>query len=465
MSVRKRWWQSAGLVGLTVVLLTLAACGEGGSGSNGDTDVSNGPDAGETGETEVTLVRVSVDNNGGEAAVASSNPSISGDGRLVAFESRAVNLAGDDPDPSRDIYVHDHVDGETIRVNLDSDNQVVASRASIDPSMSANGRYVAFTSDASLEADHPPNLTQIYVRDLQQEDTFIVSRDASGTPASVGGASSPSISADGEKVAYTSFSEMVAGEGSRDVGELYITDWQTGETVWASRTSGGDGLQAGSALAVTWDHQLSGDGRHVVFVSNADNVGGVSNGVDNVFVHDTTSSETTRVSVASDGSEGDGPSGDPSISADGRYVAFSSTSRLTERDDTLTRSHVYVRDRQEETTERIVIDFAPAPGSSRCEAGASSCPFDSSSTPSISADGRYLAVEVREGSTAVVFWHDRQTGVSQRISESVDGEPVGAETAVLSADGTTVAFASDSSRLLDDITNEVADIFVGWIDQ
>jgi len=225
--------------------------------------------------------RVSVASDGTQSNHDSYNPSISANGRYVAFESEATNLVSGDTNNFRDIFVHDRQTGQTTRVSVASDG-TQANGHSFDPSISADGRYVVFESLASNLVSGDTNDHQdIFVHDRQTGQTTRVSVASDGTQAN-DHSFDPSISADGRYVAFISFaSNLVGGD--------------TEPPILPSTTS--------------LPNNPASQGR------------GVSS---QVFVHDRQTGATTLVSVAIDGSEGNGHSEEVSISADGRYVAFRS---------------------------------------------------------------------------------------------------------------------------------------------
>src|SRR5207245_298074 len=204
---------------------------------------------------------------------------------------------------------------------------------------------------------------------------------------------------------------------------------------------------------------LSADGRFVAFTSVATNlVAGDANGVSDVFVHDRQAGTTERVSVDSAGSEGNGASTGVALSADGRFVAFTSVATNLVAGDTNGAADVFVHDRQTGTTERGSVDSAGSEGNG------------ASTGVALSADGRFVAftsaaTNLVAGDTngvTDVFVHDRQTGTTERVSvDSAGIEGNGASAGVaLSADGRFVAFTSVATNLVAGDTNGAADVFV-----
>lgn len=288
-----------------------------------------------------------------------------------------------------------------------------------------------------------------------EPDPELVSVNLSGSYP-VGGAGWAGVSADGSVVAFASgSSDLVAGDNN-GVSDIFVRDRHTGQTTRVSVAS--DGTEANdNSTGWTPGPALSADGRFVAFSSFASNlVPGDTNGVQDVFVHDRQTGETTRVSVASDGTQGDLPSLLPGISADGRYVAFYSSATNLVPGDTNRLRDTFVHDRLTGQTTRVSV----ASDGSQGEFYRDWSPIVESA-PSFSADGRYvaflsLASNLVPGDTnkgGDVFVHDRVTGVTSLVSASLSDEPgdLGSLTPALSADGRYVVFASTATDLVADV--------------
>ena len=240
------------------------------------------------------IALVSVDSSGVQGNRDSEYPSISADGRYIAFESEADNLVAGDTNGYSDIFVRDHNTGITTRVSVSSSGGQ-GSNASTSPSISGDGRYVAFVSRASnLVAGDTNGNSDIFVHDRNTGITTRVNVNSSGGQA-IGVSYSPSISADGRYVAFYSIaSNLVSGDTNGQM-DIFVHDRDTGITTCVSVDSGGV-LGNGSS----YDPFISADGRYVVFDSSASNlVSGDTNGVSDIFVHDRNSGITTRASVDS----------------------------------------------------------------------------------------------------------------------------------------------------------------------
>ncbi len=402
-----------------------------------------------------TTERVSVASDGTEANNGSSYSSLSADGRYVAFGSEASDLVAGDTNGGEDVFVHDRQTGQTERVSVASDGTQGTYSWWCWPSLSADGRYVTFGSEASgLVADDTNGGYDIFVHDRQTGQTERVSVASDGTQGSYSDLCWPSVSADGRYVSFMSeASDLVAGD-TNDAYDIFVHDRQTGLTERVSVT--GDG---GQDNGKDWWPSISADGRYVGFQSHASNlVAGDTNDWPDIFVHDRQTGGVERVSVASEGTQANGSSYSPSISSDGRYVAFMSQATNLVAGDTNDESDIFVHDRQTGTTERVSMasDGTEANGSSYWT--------------SISSDGRWVAFRSHASDLVAgdtngaydIFVHDRQTGTTERVSVASDGTQANglSYSTSISADGRYVAFSSLASNLVAGDTNGANDIFV-----
>jgi hypothetical protein len=287
-----------------------------------------------------TTERVSLSSSGAEANADSWLPSISPDGRFVAFSSIATNLVPGDTNGQLDVFVRDLQTNTTERVSLSSSG-AEANADSWYPSISSDGRFVAFyTSATNLVPGDTNGSEDVLVRDLQTNTTERVSLSSSGAEANTD-SWDPSISSDGRFVAFhTSATNLVPGDtnGSDDV---FVRDLQTNTTERVSLSSSDAEANSSSSLP-----SISSDGRFVAFYTWATNlVPGDTNGSDDVLVRDLQTNTTERVSLSSSGAEANTDSWDPSISPDGRFVAFSSNATNLVADDTNGYADVFVHER------------------------------------------------------------------------------------------------------------------------
>jgi Tol biopolymer transport system component len=397
--------------------------------------------------------RVSVDSSGSESDGRSDGARISADGRFVVFQSAADDLVPNDTNGFVDVFVHDRVTGTTERVSLDS-NGVEANGDSFGGSISADGQYVAFTSNATNWANLGLAWQNIFVRDRVAGTTELISVNQHGNAAN-SASFTGAISANGRYVVFQSLaSNLVAGDANRDP-DVFIRDRQLGVTELVSVDSAGVQGNKMSELPA-----VSADGMVVAFTSFATNlVAGDSNHSEDVFVHDRSTGTTERVSVDSNGVEVYAPSTYPSISADGRFVAFESYSFFLVANDNNNDRDVFLHDRATGATECVSVDStgATANGGSRAIAG-------------ISADGRFVAFSSAATSFVAgdtnhaydVFVRDRATGAVALLSvDSVGVQGDASSGGVdISANGETVVFFSDATNLVANDTNSVSDVFI-----
>jgi archaellum component FlaF (FlaF/FlaG flagellin family) len=321
-----------------------------------------------------TTTRVSVDPAGNQANDSSYDPSISADGRFVAFQSDATNLVPGDTNNNNDIFLRDLSTNTTTRVSVDSaGNQ--ANKGSGDPSISGDGRFVTFSSTASnLVPGDTNNEEDIFVRDLSTNTTTLVSVGSSGDRAN-DFSSIPSISANGRFVTFYSFATNLVPGDTNNERDIFVRDLLTNTTTLVSVSSNGD-----LANNTSYRASISADGRFVAFNSAATNlVPGDTNGRRDIFVRDLSTNTTTRVSVSSTGNQGNQESGYPSISGDGRFVMFSSEASNLVPGDTNNKTDIFVRDLSTNTTTRLSVDSAGNQANSDSE------------FPSISANGQKVA--------------------------------------------------------------------------
>ncbi len=401
---------------------------------------------------------VSVNRFGQPATDLSANPAISYDGRFVAFDSRDTQLVAGDSNGKRDVFVRDLLLGETERVSVTSSGAQLNGH-SYDPAISADGRYVVFTSEAANlhtvgSAAYRGGGINVFVHDRQTGATVLVSADTRGRPADRH-AWLPDISADGGYVVFSSHSKLLVEPDLNGIKrDVFLRDMATGTTEFVDVLADGHNPWSGGSLG-----GVSGDGRLVVFRSLAGNlVPGDSNGKFDIFVRDRSTGATTRVSVATDGAQGTVDAHFPDIAAGGGAVVFETTARL-HADDTNGYSDIYLRDL---ATDETLLVSLPSPGLAANGA---------SSRASVSADGQMIAF----ASTAAnlvpgdangfsdIFVHDRAASTTHRISLTHTGlEATGGPSNYpdISGDGRSIAFVSSARNLISGSLPAAAQIYV-----
>ncbi|MBI5670636.1 MAG: DUF11 domain-containing protein [Chloroflexi bacterium] len=274
---------------------------------NGDTNRTRDVFVRDTVLGEVT--RISIASDGTQANGISDNASISRDGRFIAFTSRASNLVSGDTNNVEDVFVHDRLTGQTMRVSVSSDG-VQANNVSYPPSISADGHFVTFSSTASnLIANDTNDAPDVFLHDLVTHTTTLIA--ASGLP----GYAAPSISSDGHYIAYLPY--YAKGYTGR---EIYLYDMRTGDATRVSTNANGV-----PASGVSQDPQISADGRYILFRSDAWNlVDEDTYGAYQVYLKDRITGQIVILSTDTAGIPGRDTSWEPSLSSDGHYAVFSS---------------------------------------------------------------------------------------------------------------------------------------------
>ncbi|HXW11042.1 MAG TPA: choice-of-anchor D domain-containing protein [Steroidobacteraceae bacterium] len=404
---------------------------------------------------DVALVSV---NASGSQAAGDSNlrhggGALSADGRYVVFHSYRASLVPNDRNRVADVFLRD-LDHGTTRLVSGAWNGGSANSYAVDASISADGRHAAFYSPASnLVQDDSNGAGDIFVWSREAGTLEIVSVNSAGRPGNDESLESR-ISADGRYVAFTSFASNLARNDDNGRSDVFLRDRQAGYTERVSVAS--DGREA---QGYSWQPSVSANGRYVAFYSTAANlVPGDRGSAADVFVRDRRTRQTRRASEAADGTPANGYSVQPVLSANGRYVAFVSDARNLVPGDTNRVIDVFVKDLETDAVERVSV----ASGGAQAD-GAS---FE----PSISADGRYVAFESFASNLVAgdtngrndVFVHDRTTHTTRRVSLTADGRAANDDnwTPSISADGRFVAFRSDASNLAAIDGNRSSDVYV-----
>jgi len=346
----------------------------------------------------------------------STSSSVSATGRFVAFESDASNLVAGDTNNRSDIFVRDRETQRTQILTLGANGD------SGNPSISADGRFVTFQSVASNIEGAIPLVTppfavsdNIYVYDRDNDTTELV------TTGTVNSSFSPTISADGRFVAFESRDpNLVSSDTNGTRPDIFVYDRQTSTTELI--TAGGNSDSFPSSL-LSGSPSLSADGQFVAFHSSASNItSGDSNGtVFDIFVYDRTADILQRLTVGANGF-----SVRPSISDDGRFVAFESRASNLVANDVNGLTDVFVYDRQTATTQRL-------------SAGANT----QGRGPSISGDGGLVAFIANDA--LVVF--DRVANTFELLAENALFNTFQGTRPSISADGQVISFTSEATDL------------------
>lgn len=422
--------------------------------------------------------RGSVGSGGLEGNSHAYAPALSADGRWIAFVSESSTLVPGDTNIVADIFVRDRRSDTTTRVSVASSGSQMSPWLAgglspvgcAAPSLSADGRFVAF---ASFGADLVPGDTNgkqdVFVHDRLTGTTERVSVSSFGVESDAD-AYLPMISGDGTRVVWQSTASTLVVGDMNGLMDVFLHDRTTGSTSRVSKSaSGGDPNGASSGASI------SANGSRVAFTSTASNlVTGDTNAAPDVFLADLATWALTRASVAGAGTQATGSasgSGDAFISADGLSVAFRSHATNLVTGDSNGFADVFVRRLALGTTTRVSMTQAGGQAAGTSASGAAG-----SFVPRLSEDGRYVAfvshaTNLVNGDTngfPDVFLRDTVAATTLRLGIDARGAGVPTGTGwwgstlfvALSSDGSTVAFPSSSSTLLDGDGNGACDVFV-----
>lgn len=390
-----------------------------------------------------TTEQVSIASDGTMGNAHSHNQAITPDGRFVAFVSTATNLVPGDTNAKNDIFVHDRTTRVTERVSIASDGTQADNR-SYGASISADGRFIAYYSSANnLVAGEQTYFSQLYVHDRTNHTTERISVATDGSLANQA-VYGTAMSPDGRYIVFSSHANNLVPDDTNGFEDVFLRDQLNGTTERISVAS--DGSQGNRRSS---GQSISADGQLLAFLSDASNlVAGDTNNYTDVFVHNRVSGTTERVSIASNGAQAiGGRSGGMEISANGQVVAFSSTANNLVTADTNNYTDVFIHDRSNATTERVSLNYDGT------QLG------DDSYSDSISADGRYVAFISYAHSLDIgnvdwwysdVFVYDRLTSTTELISLSSEGVQSNEESynATISPDGRFVSFESYAPELV-----------------
>lgn len=383
--------------------------------------------------------------------------SVSADGRFVAFSGDASDLTPGDSNGKPDVFVRDLKKNRTRLVSSASGGSNGGDAPSNGPVLSANGRFVVFISAATnLVANDTNGLADAFVKDLKTGTTTLVSAKPDGSAA--GGVSSVGISADGRIVVFMSNAAGIAGNDVNGTHDVFVRDMTAGTTTLVSRNAAG--TAAGNSFSTF--PAVTPSGLFVVFKTSATDMGVTdANGGNDIVVRQLANATSVVVSVDPTGTHaGNGDCDNPRITPDGAHVTFESTSSDLVTGDQNGAQDVFVRDVAAGTTTLV----------SRNKAGTGSA-AGSSGTDGLSDDGRFVAFEtdaadVVDGDTNAatdIFLRDLQTGVTKLVSVNAAGTGPGdgpSDGAIVSGDGRYVVFASQATNLVAADTNGQSDLFV-----
>ena len=393
-------------------------------------------------------ILVSRNASGSEGANgASYEPSLSASGRFIAYISQGSNLNGPDDLAASDIYVYDAAKHKVELVSRKSNGGPGGDADSSAPSISANGRFVAFESGAGNLVDASQGGPDIYVYDRERDKVQLVSRRGKNGPGGTGTSYNPSISANGRFVAFESQAENLsaADDPNDEWFDIYVYDRKLRKLELVSRKSNdGPGGDEDSK-----DASISANGRHVSFQSAAENLTGADVTVFDVFAYDRKTNRLELISRQSNNGPGadDWSQSKTGISASGRIVVFNSLAENLSGADKENSEDVFAYDRKLDRVELVSREAGNGPGGDF-----------SSQDAAVSGSGRYVTFQ--SGATNLsdadvtgvsdVYAYDRKLDRVKLVSREANDGPGGDATSgtpAISAPGRFVAYASTANNL------------------
>jgi len=402
---------------------------------------------------------ISKSSSGVQASMGAGHPALSRDGKVVAFHTGSGLVSGD-KNARRDVYAR-NVPNRTTKPISRGHGGVWGNEVSRSPAISENGRFVSFYSQASnLIHGHVMTFSHSYRRDRQMGRTALVSRSSSGAVAN-GPSGSGDISADGRYVVFPSVASNLVAKDAKGVWQIYLRDMKLKKTYLISRNNAGTAGNQSSG-----DPDISADGRFVVYESDATNLTTKdTKGKRQVYLYDRKSKRTTLVSKNNAGKAGKGGSGDPAISRDGKVIVYESAAANLIRAgrDSNGMPDVYRYVRSTHKTSRVSLNYR-----GRQITG---CTCIGSADPDISANGRWL-VFGSDGTNVTkagnphdyehVYRRDLATGKVRLVSRSTSGARGDSSSRLprISADGRFVTFESYATNFLaHDANGHTLDVF------
>ncbi len=387
-------------------------------------------------EAAVQLTLVSQTSTGapanGTSTVYLSGSTLSADGSVAAFSSRAPNLPQGDGSTYQ-TYVRDIPSGKTSIASVDNQG-VAATGGTFSPAISPSGRLVAFHGTGTGLPRANGN-SQVWVHDMTTGRTRLVSAGPNGGPGN-DLSLYPSFSPDGRYVAFESSAGNLPGGNGSDI-RIYIRDLELGKTILASKAADGSPVSA-----LVGGQALSSNGRFVVFHSNDPGLPPATI-YDHVYRRDRQTGSIALIDLANNGEVANRNSENPSITPDGRFVSFNSFgSNLP--GGSPEHQQCYVRDVQAGKTILVSRNNAEVPQNGDC------------SDPNLSANGRYVTFSARasnlpggDGVTDEIYVRDRSLGTTTLLSKAGNSDPADDDSRFpwISSDGRWVEFVSGANNL------------------
>lgn len=391
-----------------------------------------------------------------EANGASCAPRLSANGRFVVFESKATNLVPHDGNERTDIFVFDLESRSTRRVSVAFDGSG-ANGDCFQPTISADGRRVAFLSTATnLVHDDTNGCADVFVRDLTTQETFRASITHDGKQSNAP-SGAPFLTPDGRTVVFQSAASNLVPGDTNGKSDIFVHNLAAAQTLRI--TMGFDGSEAnGDSICPSASDHAS----VIVFSSNASNlVPQDGNGTMDVFAFERRTGKVSRISASSAG-EGNGLSktsgpGSRCISNDGRLIVFESGASNLLHGDSNGKIDVFVFDRQQGVLSRASVSTSGAQSDEDC----SGAEISANGRSVVFQSASKMLAEGKSTSSADVFLRDLPTAQTARVSMGQEGgEPdFHCVRPTVGFNGSVVMFESQATNLVDNDNNAVSDIF------
>lgn len=402
------------------------------------------------------IERISVAADGSQSSAISYAPSgrsLSADGRYALFISDASDLVAGDQNQVADLFLRDRLAATTVRVNVSSSG-AEANGGTVSGALSPDGRFVVFDSFASnLVPEDTSTLADIFLHDRDPDGNGLFD-EGNGTTERVS-ISSAELEANGPSwwASVSDDGNLVAVDAN-NADDIFVRNRASGTTTRASLDDANLGANDDCDQP-----QISGDGRYVVFMTVATNFGGKSGFTWDLFVRDRSAGTLRQVNVDAAGVPGDDQAFSPSLSRDGRFVAFITGARnLWPGDDSGTSNDIFVKDLVTGAVECASVDLGGSAGGGCAD------------KPQLSADGHH--VFFASGADDLVahdlnrevdlFARDLAAGTTRAVAIDCTGAPIGAANVIggASADGRFATFSSRSGEFVADDTNDLLDAFL-----
>lgn len=405
------------------------------------------------------LERISIASDGSQGDADSYTAQLSDDGSVVVFRSNAENLVANDTNDWSDIFVRDLGAGTTEIASLSPDGS--QGSYAMHPSISDDGQLILYEGRAETNVAWPT----LFNRTDDSVTQFLPRLAPGGAEASPQTArNEPQISGNGQFVLFhtrTTLQNLFdldarpLNDDNNSSDDVFIFDITAQPVVPIERIS-----RDTSGMTVNGDSlsgSLSDDGRYVAFISYAiDLTANDANGHEDIFVKDRSTGTAELISINPSGNSGNEDSYNPMISGNGQFVVFRSLADDLVVGDSNQAWDIFVRDRIAQTTERVSVASDGSEGNRHSLEG------------SISDDGRYVVfrslasnlIANDSNNRADIFVHDRDQGITARVSESALGESNGNSwEPAISGNGQWIVFESDATNLVAGDTNQARDIF------